>query len=127
MMSDLINDALEEIANQASQPPAEPRSKHAKESAEQADQHALNGLLAFINGLNASHDLVWKNPRGLSPQEVVNQWGDGAAQRFADHRSAVQYLSAQKPAAAKLLKQYDASIWSVTANDDGTVTISEVE
>ena len=124
-MNDPVAAKLKELANPTLQTPKEKRSAIAKAQAEKADEHAVKGVLSFISGLNESFVTVWENPKGLSPQEVVSQWGDGAAKRFADHRAAVAFLISVHPDAAKLIATYDEELWTVTANEDGTVAITE--
>ena len=121
IMSDFIEEAITKLAEP--QDPQDTRRKRIDESAAAVKQVGSQGVINWIQSLNQGMELVWNNPRGLSPQEVVDGLGTDAVGIFTRHAQAAQFLVSSLPASAKLLKQRPDE-FEVTPNEDGTVSIT---
>ncbi len=130
-MNDFLNLAIEKLANQSQQPPEQKRSAKAQECAKAIKDLTLQAVVNFVNTTNAGFDLVWKNQFGLAPQEVCDALGVEALGVFARHRAASEFLTAQAPAVAALLRTvpegYEISYEMADGKPTGRVTITETE
>ena len=74
-------------------------------------------LQAWTEGVN----LIWKNPRGAAPQEVLSLLGTKAGPLLDLSAKTAAYLESLKPGCTASAA---ANIKAVTVNTDGTVTVN---
>lgn len=121
-MSDFLDEAL---ANQPAQPGRQDPASEGQlgRLADQVQKAAVLSTLRFISGVNQGFDLVWNNPEGYTPEQVVEALGTQASAVFRRHAATVQFLAGQSPEALRLVGMPPSDV-TITHNPDGTVTLT---
>jgi len=96
-------------------PPLEKRQALAK-------NRLVAGMSTLFAHLKAEHErlaqIVWNNPRGMTPQEVLDGFGADAAELFRLSSLLVQVLNEAEPGGYPYQTPNEFTI-----NGDGTVTV----
>lgn len=99
----------------AAEPPLQKRQAMAK-------SRLITGMSALFTHLKVEHErmaqIVWDNPRGLTPQEVIDGFGTDAAELFRLSGLLVQVLNEAEPGSYPYQLPY-----AFTVKPDGTVTL----
>lgn len=75
---------------------------------------------SMVHSFNEGSRYFWKNPKGLSPQQIANELGNNAKEIFELHYALGQFINSVKPGS---INEGLSLIGQFTMNNDGTVTI----
>lgn len=115
--------AFATLINPTPTPPTAPTTNQLE-----ADNHTLIQHLITkeynrnINTFNHVYTLIWFNPKGLTPQQVMDGLGTDAGQVFILAAGLASYVNSINANTLPTKTPY-----SITINNDGTVTIGAVD
>lgn len=75
---------------------------------------------SMVHSFNEGSRYFWKNPKGLTPQQIANELGNNAKEVFQLHYALGQFIDTVKPGS---INEGWSLIGQFTMNNDGTVTI----
>ena len=78
----------------------------------------------MVDSFNRGAIMFWKNPQGLTPDEIAEALGTNAQEVFALHYKLGQLIGSVKPEA---IAEGVSLIGEFTYNEDGSVTIVHPE
>lgn len=123
-MSDFLDQALADKANQQEQEQGPSVDELLDQSVQALEHHSIRSTLRFIDGVNAGFDVVWNNEYGLTPEQVVERLGTNASAVFQRHAAVVQFLAGQSAETLKLVR-LPPSEYTITHEPDGRVTLTK--
>lgn len=96
--------------------PGEYTRQAIKQSATKAYQH-------LVDSWKECYNLLWNNPYGLTPQEVLDAFGTEAVQAFLLSANTGEFINQLGAGVRNAVPEG----YTYTANPDGTITLQQVE
>lgn len=78
----------------------------------------------MVRSFNQGAQIFWRNSMGAPPSEIAAELGTDAKEVFELHYKLGQLIATVKPEA---IAEGASLVGNFTMNEDGTVTVSEVE